>query len=219
MTTVPSSPAPAPDKPGRRAAARELRREAIMDMAMQVFMENGYAGTTMSEIAARLGGSKGTLWSYFPSKEALFAAVLDRATSAFRAELVEVFTPQADVAQALRRFCLHFVAKLTSPEAVSVHRTVVGEARRFPELGRIFFESAPGRTRKMVADYLAEAMQRGALRQGDPMQAAMQLTGMCMAGCHMELLVGVIDSAPARRIETEVDAAVRAFMASHGPLG
>ena len=64
--------------PSRREARRQSRREAILDVAAQSFLEHGYAGTTMSAIAATLGGSKGTLWSYFASKEVLFAAVIDR---------------------------------------------------------------------------------------------------------------------------------------------
>jgi TetR/AcrR family transcriptional repressor of mexJK operon len=53
---------------------RDKRREAILDVARSVFSEEGYAATSMSSIAARLGGSKGTLYNYFKSKEELFGA-------------------------------------------------------------------------------------------------------------------------------------------------
>src|SRR4026208_346391 len=64
----------------RREARRRDRRGAIIGVARRSFLNNGYAATTMSSIAAELGGSKGTLWSYFPGKEELFAAVLRETT-------------------------------------------------------------------------------------------------------------------------------------------
>src|SRR3546814_10973530 len=57
--------------------ATAARRKAFVDAAREGFFANGYAGTTMSSIASTVGGSKTTLWSYFPSKEALFEAVVD----------------------------------------------------------------------------------------------------------------------------------------------
>ena len=60
--------------PGKREARKEERREAILAIAKRVFLDQGYSGASMSAISAELGGSKGTLWSYFPSKEELFAA-------------------------------------------------------------------------------------------------------------------------------------------------
>src|ERR1700721_3771942 len=57
-----------------RASPREEPRESILKVAREVFFENGYAATSMSSIAARLGGSKGTLYNYFKNKEELFEA-------------------------------------------------------------------------------------------------------------------------------------------------
>src|SRR3546814_2195616 len=57
--------------------AAALRRKAFVEAARKGFLANGYAGTTMSSIASAVGGSKTTLWTYFPSKEALFEAVVD----------------------------------------------------------------------------------------------------------------------------------------------
>ena len=63
--------------PGKREARKEERRLAILDVAKRSFLESGYSATSMSAISVELGGSKGTLWNYFPSKEELFAAVLE----------------------------------------------------------------------------------------------------------------------------------------------
>ena len=186
-------------------------------MAERSFLENGYAGTTMSAIAALLGGSKATLWSYFSSKELLFAAVLDRATDGFRQELSLILKSGAPMARALTGFCRQYLTKVTSPEAVALHRLVMGEAGRFPDMGCIFFERAPGRTRQLLSDFLAQAMAQGQLRRADPDAAATELTGMCLAGSHMQLLLGMIEQASARVIEAVARRAVGTFLRAYAP--
>ena len=181
-----------PERPASRREARRLsRREAILDVAAQSFLEHGYDGTTMSAIAGTLGGSKGTLWSYFPSKDVLFAAVIDQATAAFREQLRLILNPHDEVSIALRRFCGEFLRKIISPEAIALHRLVMGEANRFPEIGRIFYERAPRQTHILLADYLSAAMERGQLRRDDPLRAARELIGLCMCGSHSERLLGL----------------------------
>jgi AcrR family transcriptional regulator len=203
--------------PSRREARREARRETILDVAAQSFLEHGYAGTTMSAIAATLGGSKGTLWSYFPSKEVLFDAVIDRVTETFRAQLSPILHPRDGIETALRRFCLEFLRKVTSPEAIALHRLVIGEANRFPEMGRIFYERAPRQTQRLLAGFLADAMESGLLRREDPLLAARQLTGLCMYGCHQQLLMAAIDSAGPEAIEADVERAMATFLRAYAP--
>lgn len=200
---------------GRREASRRTRREAILDVAAQSFLEQGYAATTMSAIAAALGGSKGTLWSYFPQKEELFAAVLDRMIDAFQQELVPILNSTDPVETALAKFCRHFLYKVTQAESLALHRLVVGEANRFPEIGRIFYARGPGRTRDQLGGYLVDAMERGLLRRDDPQVAAMQLIGLCMSGCHMQLIMGVIDKVPDSMLEQDCHRALAMFLRAY----
>ena len=125
----------------------------------------------MSGIAAKLGGSKGTLWNYYPSKEVLFGAVLDRATAAFREQLTLTLSPDDPIETALTKFCTKFLGKLTMPESLALHRLVVGEAARFPEMGRIFYERAPWKTQELLACYLEQAAEKGLIRCDDPFAA------------------------------------------------
>jgi AcrR family transcriptional regulator len=199
----------------RREARRQSRREAILEVAAQSFLESGYAGTTMSAIATRLGGSKGTLWSYFGSKELLFAAVIDNATEVFRAQLSLILNPHDEVEIALRRFCEEFLRKVTSPQAIRLHQLVVGEASRFPEIGRIFHNRAPRMTHALLAEYLDGAMTRGLLHREDPLRSAQQLIALCMAGSHQPLLLRIVDEADAQTIRDDVDCAMRTFMAAY----
>jgi AcrR family transcriptional regulator len=199
----------------RREARRQDRRETILTVATRYFLEHGYSATTMSAIAATLGGSKGTLWNYFPSKEELFTAVIDQATTSFRLQLSETLNQRGEIEPTLRNFCHRLLDKIASPDAIALHRLVVAEAGRFPEIGRIFYERAPRLTIAMLADYLADAMERGQLRQGQSTDAAYFLMHMCMARCQQQLLLGLIDAVSPARAETEVEHALDLFMRTY----
>jgi AcrR family transcriptional regulator len=211
---TPTIPPPC-ENPSRREVRRQSRREAILDVAERSFMEHGYAATTMSAIAAELGGSKGTLWSYFPAKDVLFAAVLDRATEAFQQQLTLILNPQDDLDGTLLRFARGFLRRVTSSEALALYRLVMAEANRFPETGRIFHERAIGRTKGVLAAYLSQIMARGRLRADDPQLAAQQLMALCLSGCHQMLMIRLIDCAEPERIEADAVNAVATFMRAY----
>ncbi|KER35702.1 TetR family transcriptional regulator [Sphingomonas sp. BHC-A] len=201
----------------RREARRRDRRKAILDVASRSFMENGYAATTMSSIAATLGGSKGTLWSYFPCKEALFAAVLDDATTAYRARLAEILDPEGDLAGTLRTLGLNLLTKITSPESIALYRLVASESGRFPEMGAIFYQYAPGSTRRLIAEFLERAMDRGLLRRADPELAARTFAVLMLSGCHQSLVWGQIERATAEQIEADVEHGLDCFLRAYAP--
>jgi len=199
----------------RREARREERREAILDVAARYFLEHGYAATTMSGIAAALGGSKGTLWSYYASKELLFADVLERVTSEFRAQLSLALNPDEPVETGLRQFCSRYLARLTHPDGLALHRLVMGEVSRFPEVGRIFYERAPRRVHELLATFLERAMERGELRRADPLEASQFLTALCMARSHLKLLTGVAPVLSPDAAEADAEAAIDVFLRAY----
>ena len=205
--------------PGRREANRLSRRETILDVAQRSFMEHGYDGTTMSGIAAELGGSKGTLWSYFPSKEALFAAVVDRATQEFRRQLTVILNPEDELEVTLKRFCERYLAKVTSNEGIALYRLVIGESSRFPELGRIFYERAPRQTQLLLAEFIAGAQSRGQLQEIEPLRAAQDLIGLCMSGHYQMRLTGLIDDISGEELAQDIDAALTTFLRAYRVAG
>jgi AcrR family transcriptional regulator len=203
--------------PGRREAQRLARREAILDVAEQSFLDYGYARTTMSAIAARLGGSKGTLWNYFSDKDVLFAAVLDRATETFQAQLTQILDPAAELPSALMRFAGEFLRKLCSPGGIALHSLILAESARFPEIGRMFDARASRRTRALLAGRLEAAMAKGEMRRADPMVAAAHFTSLCQSGCHHELLLRVIPRAEPEALDRDVAIAVATFLRAYAP--
>ena len=207
------------DKPvvGRREARRIDRREAIIAVAYSSFLDHGYAATTMSGIAATIGGSKATLWSYFPSKEALFEAVLDTATSVYRAQLSTLLETGGDTERTIRTFCHSFLEKVTTPEALALQRLTHAEGARFPEVGRIFYERGPRTTQTMLAAFIGSAMERGALRHDDPLRAARTLASLCMSGIHQQLIFGRLAAPTPQLIATDADAAADLFLRAYTP--
>ena len=203
----------------RREARRRDRRDAIIAVAKRSFLENGFAATTMSSIAAELGGSKGTLWSYFPGKEELFAAVLRDATGVYHASLAELLDTGGEVEPTLLRFSHDLLRKVTSPDAIALHRLVAAEASRFPKMGAIFQELAPLSTRNLLARFLEAAMAKGQLRQADAMLAARALVVLTLSGCHQQMIWGDMRAPAAGQIDADVSFAVDCFLRAYAPDG
>ena len=203
-----------PKVSGKREARKHDRRLGMLATARRMFLDNGYAATSMSAIAAEVGGSKATLWNYFPSKEELFSAVLDDATADYRQKLTDLLRPTPDVAATVLAFTRGFLAKTTSIEAVQLHRLVAAETARSPEVGKIF-SRVPQRTRQLLADFFEAAMKAGQLRQADPHVAAYALTSLCL-GVQQRILWGA--PAPSEQeIEREAQNAADIFLRAFAP--
>lgn len=172
------------------------RRDAIVSVAMRNFYQHGYAGTSMSAISAELGGSKGTLWNYFPSKEALFTACIDEATRAFREALLIILHPSQDPRVAIEQFCTRFMEKILRPESCSLFQLVVGESVRQPEVGRIFYERGPGTTRRLLQTYFDEQIALGRLRPAPGDQMARLAVSLCQGEAIASVLHQISQPSP-----------------------
>lgn len=190
----------------------------IVAVAQRYFLEHGYAATTMSGIAAALGGSKGTLWTYFRSKEELFAAALAGKAAQYQAELSQLLDPSIPLPIALERACLSLFDQITSPEVIAIHRLIIAEGCRFPQLAKMFFDLAPKNTKTLMAEFIGDAMARGALREANPQEAAHALTALLMAGSHKQLLMGGIDEVGPQTAQAEVRFAVDLFLRAYAPV-
>jgi TetR/AcrR family transcriptional repressor of mexJK operon len=176
---------------GQRERSKEKRRAAIIEIAKRSFLEKGYEGTVMSAIAQEMGGSKGTLWSYFTSKEELFTAVIDNMASAFQSFTGMALNSEQDIAVVLTNFCKTFISRISSPEPIALQRLIVSQADRFPETGRIFHDHGPAVNHTMIANFLGRQMLAGVIPVDDPEEAAAMLLDLCTAGYHDEILYGI----------------------------
>jgi TetR/AcrR family transcriptional regulator, mexJK operon transcriptional repressor len=193
------------------------KRAAIVSAARDQFLAHGYGATAMSAIAAKVGGSKTTLWTYFPSKQELFAAVVDDAVERFGAALDVPLEPELPVEDALRRFAEGMMSIVGAPEILELHRIVMGEAGRFPELGTLYFERGPKRGKAKLAAYLTAAMADGRVKPGDPLIAARQFASLCQSGLHQDRLWGLTHGPDPKRLAADIDAAIACWTRGWAP--
>jgi len=197
---------------------RDSRREAILDVAAEVFLEVGYSAASMSTIAARLGGSKGTLYNYFRSKEELFAAYIGRHCAWQQETMDELYSQAVEVRPALMelgRILLRFVL---SDFGIRNFILVISEAGRSPVVGQLLYEAGPMRGAARLAEFIARSSEEGRLRLCDPQVAAHQFIGLCQNRLWKARLCSAIPEPTEAEIEANVAAAVETFMAAYGPL-
>ncbi len=199
----------ASDMPTTDAGRGRDRRQAILEAARRLFLEQGYAGTAMEAIAAAAGVSKATLYSHFAGKEALFGAIVEERCRALLEPLAGM-EAGATLADRLRRFAVRFVELVTEPEAVALYRLVLAEAPRFPELARTFHACGPERAMARVAEVLAEAEGQG-IAVGDPRAAAELFFGLLVGPWHTRVLLG-LERPDAAILVRRAEQAVRRFL-------
>ncbi len=196
----------------------EARRRAILDVARDVFLNQGYAAASMSEIAARVGGSKGTLYNYFRSKEELFAAfMVDACQGPANTAYHDLPPGDGDLRAALEEFGFRFLTFLLQEPVMAVHRLVVAEAGRFPELGRVFYENGPKKGEEKMKLFFATAMDAGRMRRVEPLVAARWFKDLVLAGIYSRALWGVLGEAPPEMLRRHAREAAGIFMAAFAP--
>jgi AcrR family transcriptional regulator len=191
----PSVPA-APAGLTERGPASQAKRDAIVNAAAAVFLEQGYGAASMDEIARRANVSKATVYSHFDNKHALFGAIVGQRC---QRTLSTILADMSDrpVEEALTAVGRQFLDVLMMPGSLPLYRLVLAEAPRFPELGRIFYEAGPDRVAIALADYLKKLHERGVLDVPDPRLAAEQFFGAVLGQIHVRMLLGVAIEPPA----------------------
>lgn len=188
----------------------QAKRDALLDAAMAVFVERGFAAASLTEISARHGGSKQTLYNYFASKEGLFRAlVVERAASRW-APLLTEFAAADSLQIGLRGLAAAHLEQITAPEALGIRRLIVAEGHK-NQIGAIFFEAGPGPFLDELARLLAAHMRRGDLRSADPAMAARHLISLLESGPYQWLLAGVLTGVAPNEASLQMEGAVQAF--------
>ncbi|MDB5419875.1 MAG: transcriptional regulator, TetR family [Phenylobacterium sp.] len=166
----------------RRKAARPGE---IVEAALAVFAEKGFAAARLEEIAARAGVSKGALYLYFETKEDLFRAVVEQAIAPNLEGVRAMMAAHPGPIAALLRLVPERIARLLETLPIGgVVKMVIGEAGNFPELARVWHDRLVAHALGALCDAVAAAQARGEVKPGDPRTFAVQLIA--------PLLVGVI---------------------------
>jgi TetR/AcrR family transcriptional regulator len=162
--------------PRRRPAAAD-RRDQILREAMSCFATNGFRGTTTRELAARVGITEAALYRYFPSKEALYGAIIDRKTAAPALhESLDASALAGDDRAVLGGLARAVLERgQADPEFM---RILTFTALEGHALSEPFFAARVRRLREFLAEYLARRVAEGAFRPIDPVLAARAFLGM-----------------------------------------
>jgi AcrR family transcriptional regulator len=185
---------------------------AVVEAAAEIFLEQGFGNASMDEIARRAGVSKATVYSYFDSKPALFGAIVQQRCQRSLPAMLGEFSDRP-VEEALTAVGRQFLDVLMMPGSLPLYRTVLAEAPRFPELGRVFYDVGPGRVAAGLAEYLAAQQRRGLLAIPDPRLAAEQFLAAVLGHIHVRLLLGLADRPPtSAERERAVATAVSTFL-------
>ncbi|WP_297514611.1 TetR/AcrR family transcriptional regulator [uncultured Caulobacter sp.] len=161
----------------------EARPGEIVQAALEVFAEKGFAAAKLDEIAAKAGISKGALYLYFETKEDIFRAVVREAVVP-NLDFVEAMLAQAAVPfpDLLRMAFARIGQVIETSRMGAVAKLVVGESRNFPELARVWHDEVVSRALGALTQALAAAQARGEVRPGDPRLQAFSVMGPILMG-------------------------------------
>jgi AcrR family transcriptional regulator len=202
-----------------RATARpssDDRRAAMLGIARAAFLREGYAAASMSEIAAKVGGSKATLYSYFPSKRDLFVAVIKEEVQLMFAPLFEMDETQGDIRTVLERFARRFLELLLTEDTIAFYRLIVAESARFPEVGQAAYQIGVQHGLDRLTGSFLAAMERGELRRADASVAVTQFLDLCSGELHRKRLFGVVGGDDPDAVDKQARNAVATFLAAYG---
>jgi TetR/AcrR family transcriptional repressor of mexJK operon len=196
--------------PGRNGLS-DKKREAILKGAKAMFLKHGFGDASMDEVAAAAGVSKMTVYRHFGSKEDLFAGVITECCQQLiTGEIDAVFAlPMRD---ALRAYARKMTDIFFARDTAELHRIVIAECRRFPKLGRLFYETGPQSCIDSLEAYFVRHRNDQMLKVSDPHRAAEEFLELLRGYSHLKMLLGIDKAPSARDIEARIESAVRHVM-------
>lgn len=193
----------------------DARRKAIVDAAWEVFQANGFERTSMSDISARVGGSKATLYSYFKSKDELFAAAMEQAVRERLDNAFDLAAASGDIRDRLLGFASAYMKMRLASDMIAADRALIAQADQ-SDLGLVLLRRFVTPEWEKLAVTLEREMETGGLRRALPYLAAMHFRGLIESDLLERRLHGDdtitpenVDSA----VTTGVDAFLRAYSA------
>lgn len=179
-----------------RTRRKEARPGEIIDAAVALFAERGYGATRLEDVARRAGVAKGTLFVYFPTKEALFRAV---ARSILSANLNGIAHAATDPERSFSELVPTLLAQAAANgegQLPVIMRLLIAESRTFPDLARVWHDEVVSKVLALVTGAIERAQARGEVRAGDPRLHAFSILGPMLAGMLYRQIFAGIDETP-----------------------
>jgi TetR/AcrR family transcriptional repressor of mexJK operon len=159
-----------------QSARGRARLAKILDAATELFLKVGYEQTSIDAILLQSGGSKSTLYAYFPTKEDLFRSVIDSVVA--NSELGTSLDISANARAVLTEFAVSRQRVVLAPRHRAVVGLVIAERDRFPDLAQIYWERGPQRSGRQLVTYMEALRNREILGIDDAEEAAEFFIGM-----------------------------------------
>ena len=186
----------------------DAKRDAILRGAKAVFLKHGFESTSMDVVALRAGVSKMTVYRHFGSKEALFAGVItDLCERIVDGDLREIF--ELPPREALMTFARKMIAIVFAHETVELHRIVIAESRRFPKLGRLFYQSGPEACITALATYFNRHVDDVRFKVRNPRRAAEEFLELLRGYAHLRVMLGLERIPSSAEMEERIEGAIR----------
>jgi TetR/AcrR family transcriptional regulator, mexJK operon transcriptional repressor len=195
---------------------RPDKRRAILAAAGDMFLELGYGAATVDEVIRRIGGSKRTVYAYFPGKEALFVAVIDEIVGEIVRPLPDIDALSLDVRETLLLVAAQHMATVLSERHIALARLVASEAARFPEIGKAYYEHGPARGHIKLEQYFERQHALGVLEIADTRKAADFFWGMLLHHDTLRRLYNVAAAPRPDRVRADCAAVVDLFLSIYG---
>jgi len=199
----------------RTKSRRDRRREAILGTAGEVFREVGYTAASMSLIAARVGGSKGTLYNYFKSKEELFTAHIQDHCARNAEAIFALPMKGTDIDAVLTGVAERFLQLITSDDGACLFGLLV-EARREAGISQAFYQSGPATGVHRLAAFLEQARTAGQIDADDSTVAAEQFLDLCVGNYHLKRLLNLAPLPTDAEVRARAKRVVTMFMRAYG---
>ncbi len=201
---------------GADTVKRGRKFDQVLAGARDVFLDDGFEGASVDDIARAAGVSKATLYSYFPDKRLLFMEVA-RVECGIQAEAaIAKIDPTKPLGPLMRDIANHFLDFLCSDFGQRIFRICVAESARFPELGRAFFESGPLRMHEELVALLSAKVAIGEAVIDDLELAADQFPELCKAHIFPMLVFNLKSKFTRAEKDRIIDGAVATFVARYG---
>ena len=198
----------------------ERKRQAILTAARAAFLEHGYAGTSMDQIAAAASVSKQTVYKHFADKDRLFESVITGDISDAEQQsraVLDALPDSDDLATNLRVFARQHLATVTQPHLIRLRRVVIAAADRFPDLAGTWYANGPERGAATLADRFASLAARGRLRVDDPQLAAQHFNWLVLSiPLNRAMFRPAAEPFTPAELDHFADEGVRVFLAAYG---
>ena len=205
--------------PRRSRPRGETRRAQILDAATAVFLEHGYAGTTMDLVVARAGASKATIYTFFGGKAGLFSALIDERAERILAGFPDIEIENVDIRAALTDIARRYMDVAMNPEAIGLFRVILTEGPRSPDLASYFYRVGQDRVTASLAKALRAWARRGRISADAPDRLATQFFDLVRGELHLRAVTGLMPDDLAEAVESNIEHAVRTFWRAVDPGG